>query len=127
MSPPDSVDYSSIPFPSDRITMADLRRAHPDRFDVPGGRRFRGDASSDATFHLDTIVYLERLIAASAFDRAAGKPENPLDQALLEREDCVSELTKLYQTYGVAKGPNHTEELVRDMEARAAAQVGRGR
>jgi len=46
----------------------------------------------------------------------------------LKREDCLSDLTTFYQTYRVAQGRHHTEQLVRHIEnqAKELAQKGRG-
>ncbi|WP_149109712.1 hypothetical protein [Limnoglobus roseus] len=120
------MDYASIRFPSDRIDVAALRRAHPDRFDAEGGRRF-ADAGSDPTFFLDTIVYLERLLARSAFDHAAGRSANRQKGAGMSRSECLKDLTEFYQAYGVATGAKHTAQLVRGFEDQAAHQAGRRR
>lgn len=133
MSPSDpplpTIDYASLSFPSDHITLADIRRAHPDRFDTEDGRRFKSIELEDKSFTVSLIIHLEHLLARAAFEKAAGLPGNVLhDVGLLEREECIEELTGFYQAYGVAQGPQHTEMLVRDLEARAASQAAkRGR
>ena len=131
MSSPDpspvALDYSSITFPSDRITLADLRRAHPERFDAEGGVGFH-QTDGDATFVLNTLLYTERLLARAAFEKALGRPGDAVREiGGVERDDCVEGLSEDYAFYGVASGPRLTEQLVRDIEAQAAAQAGRPR
>lgn len=121
-APLDYVDYTSISFPSDRVTMADVRRAHPERFDVEDGDAFER-TGDDPTFTLGLVVYLERLLARAAYESSLGKPGNVIGQRGMDRADCVEELTKFYATYGVANGSHQTEELVRDIESQAAAQA----
>jgi hypothetical protein len=120
-SPLDYIDYTSIRFPSDRITVADIRRAHPGSFDVEDGGRFR--ECSRNFFPLDTVIYLERLLARAAYEKAIGKPGDILDDRGLERSDCMKDLTKFYATYGVAKGAHLTEQLIREIESQAASQA----
>ena len=123
-SPLDSIDYTSLAFPSDRITVVDLRRAHPERFDAEDGDRF---ARVGPTFRLNSILDLERLFALAAFEKALGKPGDPIRARGLDRDDCVEELTEFYRTYRVADGRHATEQLIRDIETQAAAQTGRRR
>jgi hypothetical protein len=121
-SPIDSIDYTSINFPSDRITIADVRRAHPERFDAENGEAFE-QTHDEPKFTLNLIIYLERLLARAAYERARGKAGDVLGEHGLDRDECVEELTKFFGTYRVAKGANHTEQLIRDIESQAAAQA----
>lgn len=123
---PGSVNYTSIVFPSDRITLADLRRAHPERFDAEGGDRFKR-SERDPSFALNSILYLERLLARAAFEQALGSSAGVIEDSGLDRHDCVKELASFYALYRVASGPHQTEQLIRDIESQAAAQAARGR
>lgn len=125
-SPQGALDYGSLHFPSDRITVADIRRAHPLRFDHKDGHRFFG-LQNDPEFNLNTILYVERLLAKEAFEEARGHPGNNLGNAGLDRDDCLNDLTRFYQTYRIAQGRHHTEQLVRDFEAQARAIAKKGR
>ena len=118
----DCVDYTSIKFPSDGITIADVRRAHPERFDVEDGESFER-TQDDPKFTLNLIIYLERLLARAAYESASGKAGDVLGEHGLNRNDCVEELTKFFGTYGVTKGAKHTEQFIRDIESQAAAQA----
>ncbi|HEX4609317.1 MAG TPA: hypothetical protein VH092_14055 [Urbifossiella sp.] len=121
-SPLDYIDYTSLHFPSDRITLLDVRRAHPDRFDVEDGRQF-SDPEGKGDFRLAPLVYLERIIARAAFEAALGKPSDLYAERGLERAGCVEEVAELYRMYGVSTGLQHTQQLVRDLETQAAKQA----
>lgn len=117
----DYVDYTRIPFPSDHLTFGAVRRAHPDLFDVDGTELFF-DTATTAT-DVPDLFYLERLLARQAFEAALGRPGELLRSRNLEREDCLQELTAGYVRYGLSTGRHHTEQLVREFEALAAAQA----
>lgn len=119
--PLDYLDYTSLRFPSDAVTLLAIRRAHPARFDVEGGPRFRDDGADE--FRLNALCYLERLVARAAYEAALGKATDLYADRGLDRETCVAELTDLYARYGVAAGEQHTRQLIRDLEAQAAAQA----
>jgi hypothetical protein len=116
------IDYRAIKFPSDQITIADIRIAHPERFDVENASWFKR-TQDDPKFSLNVILYLERLLARTAFQEAIGKPLDMMAEWGLDRTDCLDELTRFYATYGIAQGVHHTEQLVRDLEAQATAQA----
>lgn len=116
----DYIDYTSISFPSDRITVRDIRKAHPDLIDVEGDHFFGEPEAADT---VGNVILLERLLARAAFEAALGKSGNVINERGLSRADCLEDLAPLYATYGVASGPEHTEQLVRDFEAQAAAQA----
>lgn len=117
------IDFTRIRFPSDRITVANLRRAHPVRFDVEGAVQFEGVQDNDPEFLVPVMMALERMLARNAHSIAAGMGTDVLTKECLERADCIKDLTDCYAAYGVSSGPNQTEELVREIEAQAVAQV----
>ena len=82
-SPFDYVDYASIRFPSDGITIGRIRRSHPERFDVEDGERFER-TTSDPKFQLNTLIYLERLLARAAYEKALGKRSDVLGERGLD-------------------------------------------
>lgn len=126
-SPRDTVNYTSIRFPSDRITLADIRRAHPERFDVDSPPAFRR-LGEEESFRLNMAIDTERLLARAAFEKATGNGPDYLGQVMgLDRDNLIEELTEDYRLYGVAVGRQVTEQLVRDLEAQAASQAGRKR
>jgi hypothetical protein len=125
-SPQNALDYSSIRFPSDRITMADIRRSHPGRFDAEVPEAF-SHTDAEPGFTLNAVIYAERLLAQAAFEKANGNPIDVIQMAGLERDECIETLAEQYRQYGVAEGLQHTVQLVRDIESQATAQAGRGR
>lgn len=118
----DNINYAPINFPSDRITVGDIRRAHPERFDVEHPARFE-KTQDDPKFTLSLIIYLERLLARAAFEGAIGKSGDVIREHGLDRDTCISELAKFYGTYHVSQGINHTEQLIRGIESQASAQA----
>lgn len=128
--PLDYVNYTSLSFPSDAITVLALRRTHPDLFDVEDPVNFFSDheTTGAADNGMATVIYVERLLARAAFESALGGPEDVLAINGLNRDDCIDDLTELYARYGVSSGRHHTEQLVRAFEGQAAAQAtGHGR
>ena len=124
-SPIDSPQYTSIRFPSDSVTVAAVRRVHPNRFDVEDGRRFQ-TLEGEPEFTLGAALHVERILARAAYETARGNPDDYLASCGLSREDCLEDRTDFYRTYGVADGRRQTEELIRRIEAQAVEQV-RGR
>lgn len=118
------LDYSGILFPTDSLTLGVIRRVHPAGFDADPAEGFD---HSNPLIGLNTAIYIERLIAHAAFDRAAGRSADRLREAATDRAGCVEELALHYTAYGLSEGPHHTEQLVRQIEAQAAAQVKRRR
>lgn len=118
------IDFSALAFPSDRITVADLRRVHPNRFNPPLGQAFNA-LETDRTFGLNDALYLERLLAAQEYERAAGQPGSSTRASeQMSRDSCIGTLTRLYQQYGLATGRKQTELLVKKLEVQAAKQAG---
>lgn len=117
----DYVDYTSLSFPSDAITVLAIRRAHPEKIDVEGADMYFGEPAG--AHGVGSAVYLERLLARAAFEAVIGKKEDILAVNGLDRDACVDELNALYTRYGVSKGKHHTEELIRTFEKAAAAQA----
>ena len=124
--PLDYVDYTSISFPSDRISLLAVRRAHPDEIDIEDPENF---FSTDHVQHtLGTVIYVERLLARAAYEKAIGKPGNILQERGLSRQDCIKDLAAWYVKYGVCSGRKQTELLIREVEKQAAGQAsGKGR
>lgn len=130
----DYVIYTSIAFPSDNLTIRDLRRAHPDQFDVDDGPDFFDHVGENilADDTIGTMLYVERLLARGAYEEARGNRDYLLKKQAVEREGLIAELAEDYMRYGLASGPQHAQQLIRDFEAQAAAQAvkpgtGKGR
>jgi hypothetical protein len=129
-----TLDYDLVDFPSDRITLRQLRALA--RADDP-----QHDLASylpEVAEGLAVMHYLERTFADVGFARGAGDPRG-LDRALdeltwgwkddqpgvkfdlaLAYQDAVADLASYYQRFGVADGPKTARELVRRLEESAA-------
>jgi hypothetical protein len=123
--PAPQIDLAQLQFPTDRLTVAVLRAARPWAFDRPpprpspflGGRGSLEDALGGA-------VDYERRLAVLAFKRELNLPLTD-EERQVARRDLVQGLTDEYILLGLASGEHHAEQLLRDIEAQAAAQARR--
>ena len=122
------LDLSGLQFPSDSLTIRSFRLKHPELFD----RGFGDDDEMQPLFFLDghaehtvgNMLYVERLVAAAAFAKAAGISPFKLPVAV---EDLEEGLAKQYVEYGVATGPHHAAELIRGIESQGRGLASRGK
>lgn len=121
----------TLKFPSDQLTIGDLRHRFPEHFDQPT----RDDMSlypllSD-TFgpsaairnRLWNMLDGERQVALNAYVEAAGTSRTDW---LVSPAEEIADLTKLYQEFGIAQGSEHARQLIRDLE-RDAANLATGK
>lgn len=109
-----------LAFPTDSLTVADLRRAQPILFSEKG--LFHSyDNSQASSMDVLTFMLSERILAQKAFAAAAGLPD-PWPDA--DRREEVKDLNCYYVQMGLSSGLRHTQQLVRAIEAAAAAQAG---
>jgi hypothetical protein len=115
-----SLDVNAVRFPSDRLTIGMLRSAHPQLFDtnIGGGKPqpqffFAASDNKAAVEEVGGILYTERLIAAVALATRDGQ-EPPA--TYLPLHELKEELAERYVRYGLASGPQHALELIRDIE-----------
>jgi hypothetical protein len=127
----ENVDCASLSFPSDKLSMLDLRRLFPNEFDQPPSITFFDKPDWPET--LQDLLHAERCIAEYAFghgDRiwlgplaeGASDDEKTLREIEEEKRLCTQQLVKLYQKYGLASGPETANQLIRGIEA-AVAQL----
>src|SRR5262245_44802504 len=112
-SPEPEIDLTKIAFPSDSLTIKRLRELVPNRIDDD---TFVGLSRWD---EIDAHLSFEREIAERTFDKARGKP---LKHAF-EDGDLREMVAEGLIAYGLATGPHHAEELIREIESQAAAQA----
>jgi hypothetical protein len=126
MVQPDSpFDISQVAFPTDRLTLGDIRKRQPHLFTGLFG-------ASEPRYHLSDLqifatLSVERVLAKRAFAAAAGLPDpHPLgsSSAMFTRQEGVWMLNDDYKRYGLTAGLHQTREMVRRFEA-AAAALGR--
>jgi hypothetical protein len=123
-----SLDFSGLRFPSDNLTIGMLRRLRPDSFDK-GCCGFLEYGRQQPAFFLDpheqghaaddlaSLLWCERLVAAFAY--ATGKGiDGPSGW---EIEGLRDELRQHYCNFGLASGPQHAWELIRDVERQGSS------
>ena len=110
-------DSSKIAYPTDRLTVKQLRELYPDDFDKPYGA---GGVSCDLDGECNAILSFERRVAYAAFRAALGDPVRPD-----EREFYTEPLVEAYVKSGLASGEHAANELIRAFE-QAAAEQARG-
>lgn len=122
------IDFTRIDFPSDRLTVRDLRCVYPGSFDLPvkgvdkGESRSYGRASAGRA--LDGIIDAERILAGIAFKQVLGQPLSE-EETALERREIIEALVTDYGQVGLATGKQQVNHLVRGIEAQAVAQAQR--
>ncbi len=118
----DFVDYTSIDFPSDKLSVRDLRRAHPDQFDVEGEPRFfQPDGLAEEV--VGGMIGHERILARGAYEAVRGDPNYLVNEYDVDRDTFIDELTAMYTPYGLASGPEAARLLIERFEAQAAGQA----
>ncbi len=124
------LDFAKIVFPSDKITLADLRRVHPREFDTGGRNFFDGPRMSKADNAwpqeaLAEMLSIERLIARLVFDSVRrGKPQaSVLNSTWEDDAELIEALSRYYERYGVAHGAQESLPLIRSIEHQATKQA----
>jgi hypothetical protein len=114
-----------IAFPTDQITIGQLRQRQPQLFTEKGifGPARKG-YSARGQIDAFTAMESERRLAQKAFAAAAGQPDPHPDVDRMEERRYLNEE---YVAYGLSSGPQQTNQLIRDIESSAARQAGRKR
>ena len=123
-----AIDFTQLPFPSDNLTVAGLRKVYPHSFDLPAripALKFEtaieyGRASLEKT--LGGVIDAERMVASLAFKQALGLVLTE-SESRRSRESLLESLASEYVTLGLAAGEHHADQLVRDIEAQATTQA----
>jgi hypothetical protein len=123
-----AIDFTQLPFPSDNLTVAALRKAYPYSFDLPSRivaskfdtPREYGRISLEET--LGGVIDAERMVASMAFKQAMGLPPTE-SEAQRSRETLRESLASEYVTLGLAAGEHHADQLIRHIEAEATTQA----
>jgi hypothetical protein len=109
-------DPAAITFPSDAITLGQMRRHDPEAFSSFSRLM---NARADEIDAIGTHG-MELVLAESAFARAAGVSD---PHAQHWQEEYRSLLNDAYKEYGLSTGIQQTRQLVREFEAQAARQA----
>jgi hypothetical protein len=123
--PGTQLDLTKIAFPTDRLTVKDLRRYCPTAFDLPAGEGHLYDVEGlfdrvSLETVLGAVLDAERQLAHRAYCKARGMPP---PQQLSDQEGLVESLTADYAAMGLSSGPRHAEQLIRSFEEAAAKQA----
>ena len=116
------LDLQSIVFPTDRLTVGQLRKVCPTDFEF----NWKYKSNNEIRF-LDTLLpalHHEREYAARAYATAAGlqAPHIPYFDA----DELIEMIAEDYKKLGISTGPAHTKQLLRDLEKQAVAQASEG-
>ena len=117
------IDLCKLNYPSDSITIRDLRRIYPQGFTQhETDPRHVPFFNSDLSDEFSTMLEFERTLAEYAFDEALGRPIIPVT-VFAERKDLRRFVKEYYISHQIAKGPQEARELLRGLEAEAAEQA----
>jgi hypothetical protein len=106
------LNVSAIDFPTDRLTLGQLRRFQPEVFETLDGDVT--DIEALPTFDL------ERALARKSFALALGLPDPHPDD---DRQVSIRTLDRDYRRYSLSSGLQSTQQLVREFERAAAEQA----
>jgi hypothetical protein len=118
------IDLTKFEFPTDKLTIKDLRRLYPGRLD---GRALSVDnpfKEGSIYEKLDDLLSCERMQAVHTYDQVR---RNYREFGVYgeELEEARQELADLYIKFGIASGPAHAQELARGIERQAVQQAER--
>ncbi len=129
-APLPAIEFAKFVFPSDKITLADLRRVHPREFDTRGRNFFDGPRMSRVDNSrpqeaLSEMLSIERLIARLVFESVRrGKPQaSVLNSAWEDDVELIEALSRYYEHYGVTHGAQESLPLIRSIEQQATKQA----
>ena len=112
------IDFSRIPFPTDKLTVGDIRARTPHFFET-------WEVNLE---NLQGLLMTERTVAGKAYAAALRQPD---PHPNWRQDDLTLALMDVYKAYGLTTGIKHTRELKKSIEAAAQAQaadhLGRGR
>jgi len=113
---PPQFELEKIDFPTDRITVGELRRRQPRIFNF----------LTHHSEHIDNVLLagtmaVEQELAFKAFARAAGLPNPDLDP-FTSASELMRMLDRDYRRHGISMGNQQTKQMVRTFEKAAAAQ-----
>ena len=115
-----NLDFRAVRFPSDALQVGTIRRLNNASFD----QGFYGGSDAQPQYFLQpevrghvvsqvgTMLFLERLIVTGAYATKKGLwwPQG------FDPDASREELESLYCKHGLARGPKHAAQMVRDLE-----------
>jgi hypothetical protein len=118
------IDLTKFDFPTDKLTVKDLRRLYPGRLDnrsVTSIDQFREGSVYEK---LAALISEERILAIDIYDQASGK-KRPFGLRGADLKDALEELAEVYIRFGLASGPAQAEQLARSVKSQALRQAER--
>src|SRR5262245_41182825 len=121
ISQPPQLDDSRIEFPSDRLTLGDLRKM---RLDTPAPE-IQWSLSGEAQ-RLSAMQSLERDFARLGFATVLGNAEDVRREIAAGFtggiQDPIDDLVQFYMRYRLAEGPETAQELIRRVQEAGTAR-----
>lgn len=114
------LDLAKIAFPTDRLSIKELRKLFPDEFDAGDDKRVHYFDPYGPRRFLAFMLDTERDLARTTFDIAMGKA-NHIDKNTLK--SIKKDLAALWIEHGLASGPHHARQQIRDIEAQVFEQT----
>ena len=121
------IDFTKIDFPTDKVTIKDVRRAYKLSYDVWMEDRIanngRDNEPTPVTLdtHLHDLMDYERHFAENMFKKALGLHDPNL--GYFGYASAIESFSAQYIELGLASGDHQVSELVRGVERQAVAQA----
>ena len=121
-----AIDFTTIDFPSDKLTIKMFRKAHPratdidmdEKYHVQNERPVFKRASLDTL--LGSLIDLERELAEKAFNEKLGLP---VRESINTRDSLLRELTDEYISLKLAFGQHDSLAMLQNIEKQAESQA----
>lgn len=114
------IDHAAIRYPSDKVTVGQLRARQPELLNGLSGPPFTSKPIS--VLDIVATMALEQKLAEKAFATAA-RLADPDPDPLAGRGEIIDMLNEDYCRYGISSGLRQTREHVRAFEGAAANQA----
>ena len=123
------INFSKLDFPTDKLTIRDLRGKIPYSFDVDPPENFARHLRRDGHYDrmdldnaIGNLIDCERLLAELAFRSELGLPE--LDKSKFStRAELFDVMPGDYVDLGVAQGDHEAKLLLKSIESQAKEQA----
>jgi hypothetical protein len=111
------LDLSGIDFPSDRVTIGQIRREQPEYFEDYLPAQDHGLSA----LNIASTVAMEVSLAKNAYSKATGGAHDRISTSV--RRERIEALHDDYVDYGISNGLAQTKELIRALERDAVKQA----
>lgn len=124
------IDFTTIEFPTDSLTIKALRKHQPHAFDVPPPDNYGYSLRigyydrSPLDFVVASTIDWERMLAEVVFRETLGLPKlDDLPVPENHRREIIATLCSDYVDLGMAKGTRQAREMLRQVERQAEEQA----